>query len=72
MKIIPITREIKKEIVLSGMSVKGYAETIGNNKEYINLVVNGKKNPSPKLALKIADSFGRKIEDLFEIDMEEE
>ncbi|MBC9873863.1 helix-turn-helix transcriptional regulator [Macrococcoides bohemicum] len=72
MKLIPMSRELKKEIALKGLSVSGYAGIIGHNKEYISLIVSGKKSPSPKLALKIAESFDKKIEDLFEFDMEED
>ena len=44
------------------------AERLGVSRQTINVIENGKYDPSLGLALKIGRLFGRLVEDVFELD----
>lgn len=48
-----------------GWSQGDLAEQLGVSRQTVNALENGKYDPSLPLAFKIADTFGRKIEDVF-------
>ncbi|USS92844.1 helix-turn-helix transcriptional regulator [Fructilactobacillus ixorae] len=57
--------EVRKEISLRGYSINGFARKINSNPGYIGKVLDGKRNPYPPLAKKIADGLDMDIRDLF-------
>ncbi|PKE12695.1 helix-turn-helix transcriptional regulator [Macrococcoides caseolyticum] len=67
MRYVPNITNIKIELARNGLSITALAKTIGYDISYINLVVNGKRNPSPKTASVIAKTLGVEIEHLFTI-----
>ena len=57
---------IKEYRVKSDMKQDELAQIVGVRRETIGNVENGRYNPSLKLALDIAKTFGCRVEDLFE------
>ncbi|WP_157821365.1 helix-turn-helix transcriptional regulator [Macrococcoides caseolyticum] len=72
MRYVPNITNIKIELARNGLSITALAKIIGYDNSYINLVVNGKRNPSPKTASIIAKTLGCELEELFEIKQIEE
>lgn len=71
MKYVPNITNIKIELARNGWDITTLAKTIGYDRSYINLIVNGKRNPSPKTASIIAKTLGVELEYLFEIKKKE-
>ena len=59
--------ELKVAIIYSGLSQKGLAHKSGITRNYLNQVINQKKEASHITAKKIADALGKDMEELFEI-----
>ncbi|USS87314.1 helix-turn-helix domain-containing protein [Fructilactobacillus hinvesii] len=56
---------VRREISLRGDSINSFARKINSNPGYIGKVLDGKRDPYPPLAKKIADGLGMDIRDLF-------
>ncbi|USS86516.1 helix-turn-helix domain-containing protein [Fructilactobacillus cliffordii] len=56
---------VRKEISLRGYSINSFARKIKSNPGYIGKVLDGKRDPYPPLAKKIADGLDMDIRDLF-------
>ena len=59
---------IKIERVLKNITQEDLAKKIGVSRQTINAMEAGKYVPSTVLALKIAKYFGKKVEDIFELE----
>ncbi|MFO7933252.1 MAG: helix-turn-helix transcriptional regulator [Bacteroidales bacterium] len=59
---------IKVERARKGFTQADLAEKVGVTRLTIHSIESGKFNPSVILALKIADCFGTKVEELFELE----
>jgi putative transcriptional regulator len=59
---------IKVERARKGFTQADLAEKVGVTRLTIHSIETGKFNPSVMLALKIADCFGTKVEELFELE----
>lgn len=62
---------IKVERALKSITQEDLAKIIGVSRQTINAMEAGKYVPSTVLALKIAKHFGKKIEDIFELEPED-
>jgi putative transcriptional regulator len=62
---------IKVERALKSITQEDLAKTIGVSRQTINAMEAGKYVPSTVLALKIAKHFGKKVEDIFELEPED-
>ena len=62
---------IKVERAQKNMTQEDLAKKIGVSRQTINAMEAGKYVPSTVLALKIAKYFGKKVEDIFELDDED-
>jgi putative transcriptional regulator len=51
-----------------GLSQGGLAEAVGVTRQTINAIERGRYDPSLELALKLAEHFGCRVEDLFWLD----
>ena len=61
---------IKVERALKSITQEDLAKIIGVSRQTINAMEAGKYVPSTVLALKIAKHFGKKVEDIFELEPE--
>ena len=59
---------IKVERARIGLTQADLAEKVGVTRLTIHSIESGKFNPSVMLALKIANCFGTKVEELFELE----
>jgi putative transcriptional regulator len=59
---------IKVERARKGFTQADLAEKVGVTRLTIHSIEAGKFNPSVMLALKIADCFGTRVEELFELE----
>lgn len=59
---------IKIERALKSITQEDLAKVIGVSRQTINAMEAGKYVPSTVLALKIAKYFGKKVEDIFELE----
>lgn len=59
---------IKIERALKGITQEDLAKVISVSRQTINAMEAGKYVPSTVLALKIAKYFGKKVEDIFELE----
>ncbi|MBG9937449.1 helix-turn-helix domain-containing protein [Bacillus tropicus] len=57
--------KIRLAIAKTGRSLRGFAETIGMSHAYLSQILNGRHNPSPTIANKIASGLQVEIEDFF-------
>lgn len=62
---------IKVERALKSITQEDLAKIIGVSRQTINAMEAGKYVPSTVLALKIAKHFGKKVEDIFELEPED-
>ncbi len=60
--------EIKFKLIKLGMNLTHLSKEVNVGSSYLSLIVNGKRNPSPKLAKRIADTLGVEIEEIFTIE----
>lgn len=52
-------------IAKNGKNLNSFADEIGISSGYLSQILNGKKNPSPKIAHKIAKGIGVNLEEVF-------
>lgn len=57
--------ELRKMIAKRGKNVRQFSDDIGVSAPYMSLVINGKRNPSPKTAQKIAKGLEVDVKDIF-------
>ncbi|MCD1116457.1 helix-turn-helix transcriptional regulator [Chryseobacterium turcicum] len=62
---------IKIERALKNITQEDLAKKIGVSRQTINAMEAGKYVPSTVLALKIAKYFDKKVEDIFELEIED-
>ncbi|RZJ48101.1 MAG: transcriptional regulator [Chryseobacterium sp.] len=60
--------KIKLERAIKNITQEDLAKIIGVSRQTINAMEAGKYVPSTVLALKIAKYFGKKVEDIFELE----
>lgn len=72
MKIFMESKEVKKLMLQNGLNVSALAEQVEVGISYMSQVINGKRNPSPKLAKRIAETLGVEITDIFTIEANKE
>ncbi|MEW9051893.1 MAG: helix-turn-helix transcriptional regulator [Neobacillus sp.] len=49
----------------SGHNISGFAKEVGISHSYLSQILNGKRNPSPKVAANIAKNLSSNLEDIF-------
>ncbi|PKE16728.1 helix-turn-helix transcriptional regulator [Macrococcoides caseolyticum] len=64
--------EIKILLIRKGLTVTDLSKKIHSDLPYLSQVLNGKRNPSPKLAKRIADALDVEITDIFTIEINKE
>lgn len=57
--------KLKKLMIVKGFTQRGLAKKIGISSPYATQVVNGTRNPGPKIAKDIADSLEVEFNDIF-------
>ena len=57
--------EVKMQIARKGKSMRSFALDIGISQAYLSQVLSGEYNPSPKIALKIANGLNKDLEEVF-------
>lgn len=72
LKIVMHDNEVRKLMLRNGLNVSALAEKVEVGISYMSQVINGKRNPSPKLAKRIADTLGVEITDIFTIEANKE
>lgn len=65
--IIKDVEKMKQMVVIQGFSQRSFAKHIGISHVQIGNMLNGKRNPSPHTAKKIADALDMEFDDLFTI-----
>lgn len=62
---------LKIRLMIAGLgnSLRGFSKNISISHCYLSQILDGKKNPSPQVANKIAKGLNLKIEDIFLIKM---
>lgn len=63
------TEEFKKLLMIKGYSQRTFAEATNISNPHLNLIINGERYPSGKLAKKIVDQLELNFEDIFFIDV---
>lgn len=57
---------VLQEIVIkSGYTYRGFGKELGLSGSYINQILNGKRNPSPPIAKKIAEKLNQEYDSIF-------
>ena len=62
---------IKIERAIADLTQDGLAKKIGVSRQTINAIEKAKYVPSTLLAFKIAHVFGKKVDDIFELEAED-
>ncbi|PEF36173.1 helix-turn-helix domain-containing protein [Bacillus wiedmannii] len=57
--------KIRLAIAKMGRSLRGFAKEIGISHAYLSQILNGRHNPSPTIANKIANGLQVEIEEIF-------
>lgn len=68
MKVIMQSNEVRQAMLREGYNISALAEQVKVGVSYMSQILNGKRNPSPKLAKRIADTLGVEIEEIFTIE----
>lgn len=65
--IVYLKDEVRTKIMIAetGNSLRSFSEKINISHCYLSQIINKKRNPSPKVANKIAQGLGSKIDDIF-------
>lgn len=66
--VIKDTEETKSDVIKLGMNMRQFAERLGIGKSYLSNILQGKRNPSPALAKRIADEIGKTIQEVFDFE----
>jgi DNA-binding XRE family transcriptional regulator len=62
------SKELLKMIIMNGYTLRSLASDIEVSNSYLSQIVNGTRNPSGKVAKKIADALGTKFDVIFFIE----
>ncbi|USK48894.1 helix-turn-helix transcriptional regulator [Bacillus sp. CMF12] len=62
------TEEFKKLLLIKGFSQRTFSKSVKISNPHFNLIINGERNPSGKVAKKIADGLNVRFEDIFFVD----
>lgn len=64
---ITIKDEVKTRLMIAetGKSLRQFAEYVGMSHAYLSQILNNRRNPSPKIAWKIANGLSVKVKDIF-------
>lgn len=63
-----ISKEMTRiKIAEQGRNLRDFAEQVDISQTYLTQILNGKRNPSPTVAYKIAKGLNREIKDIFSI-----
>jgi len=69
MKVRLISLEHLNELVLrAGYSRRAFANSIGISESTMTMLINGNRNPSPKIAKKISDKLEIKFDEVFYVE----
>ncbi|WP_407405116.1 helix-turn-helix transcriptional regulator [Chryseobacterium sp.] len=66
-----MTNTIKVQRAIKNITQEELAKSIGVSRQTINAMESGKYVPSTVLALKIAKYFGKKVEAIFELEIDD-
>lgn len=72
MRILVKSDLIKQSMLVNGFNISVLANQVNVGVSYMSQILNGKRNPSPKLAKRIADALGVEITDIFTIEINKE
>lgn len=64
--------EVKATMFKKGLDLNSLSRKLEVGSSYLSLIINGKRNPSPKLAKRIAETLGVEITDIFTIETNKE
>lgn len=64
--------EVKVTMFKKGLDLNSLSRKLEVDVSYLSLIINGKRNPSPKLAKRIAETLGVEITDIFTIETNKE
>ena len=63
--VIKDTYATKLDIIKLGVNIRQFANRLDIGQSYLSNILQGKKNPSPALAKRIADEIGKPIQEVF-------
>ncbi|MCM3455414.1 helix-turn-helix transcriptional regulator [Heyndrickxia oleronia] len=63
--ILKDSHSFQKMLLLKGHSQRSFAKKLELSSPYVNQIISKKRNPSPKVAKKIAEILEVEIEDIF-------
>ena len=66
--VIKDTYATKLDIIKLGVNMRQFANRLDIGKSYLSNILQGKKNPSPALAKRIADEIGKPIQEVFDFE----
>lgn len=66
--VIKDTDATKLEVIKLGMNMRQFADRLEIGQSYLSNILQGKKNPSPSLAKRIADEIGKPIQEVFDFE----
>ncbi len=72
MRLFAMSNNIRIHLIKQGLTLTDLSTSVNSDLSYISTVINGKRNPSPKLAKRIADTLGVEIEEIFTIEAKKE
>lgn len=59
---------IRRKIYMEGINLKEFANQIDITPPYLSRIINGKINPSPKVAKKIVNKVGFELSNIFKLE----
>ena len=63
--VVKDSNQLRIALIHKGYSQRNFSKNIGVSENYFNQIVNNKKNPSPNVAKRIANSLNLAFEDVF-------
>lgn len=57
--------DFNKRLISLGHSQRSFAKEVGVSVPHFNQIINGNRNPSPKIAKKICDGMGTGFDEIF-------
>lgn len=66
--VIKDTYATKLDIIKLGVNMRQFANRLDIGQSYLSNILQGKKNPSPALAKRIADEIGKPIQEVFDFE----
>lgn len=65
--VIKDLEEFQRLVVIKGWSKSGFSKEVGISPPYGSQIINGARNPSPKIANKIAEVLEKDFNDIFDV-----